>query len=225
MIFEALFLAFALGSEKAQQNAAARQVERWRNDIELQRNEFFMKRKRWQEDKFTLFGEVGSISAAKWEVLEVNRLGHSLQWHAALEKLAILEEGYFPYTTVIRQRTSTSEKTIKLNQYELEKCHYKIEENSMIDNKPCSFGYLALSDVENYINFRKNIGGFCFPCIYEQIPQEIRSMFYSGKVTIGIPYGQEGITPCQIMTIQEARDFMSNTMEERFQKHWAYMHR
>ena len=33
MLFESLYLLFSLGSEKAQQNAAARQVEQWDREL------------------------------------------------------------------------------------------------------------------------------------------------------------------------------------------------
>jgi len=80
--------------------------------------------------------------------------------------------------------------------------------------------YLKLSDVEKYIAHRNSSGNYYRPSMYEQMPQEIRNLFYTGKVTIGVPFGQDGYIPSQVMTIPEAREFMSNKMEERFQKYW-----
>jgi len=177
------------------------------SDMDVQNKPQFAEYCQQNTAVFTLFGTEQLAS------------GKDFRWQEALEKLALLEEGYFPYSTSIRPTESSSEKTIRLNKYELEECHYKIESTSMINNKPCSFGYLALSDVENYINFRKSIGGFYRPSIYEEVPQEIRSLFYDGKVTIGIPFGQDGYVPCQVMTIQEAREFMSRKMEERYRRY------
>lgn len=80
--------------------------------------------------------------------------------------------------------------------------------------------YLKLSDVEKYIVHRNSSGNYYRPSMYEQMPQEIRNLFYTGKVTIGVPFGQDGYIPSQVMTIPEAREFMSRKMEERFQKYW-----
>ncbi len=195
----ALVAVFSLFDTKQQQSTTS--------DMDVQNAPQFAEYCQQNTAVFTLFGTEQLAS------------GKDFHWQEALEKLALLEEGYFPYNTSIRPTESSSEKTIRLNKYELEECHYKIESTSMINNKPCSFGYLALSDVENYINFRKSIGGFYKPSIYEQMPQEIRNLFYDGKVTIGIPFGQDGYVPCQVMTIQEAREFMSRKMEERYRKY------
>ena len=74
--------------------------------------------------------------------------------------------------------------------------------------------------MEKYIVHRNSSGNYYKHSMYEEIPQEVRELFYAGKVTVGIPYGQSGAVPCQPMTIQEARDFMNTAMEERFQEYW-----
>ena len=207
IIMLAVIIVIVIANACINDSNSPRQIERHKKEVEFQREQFLSESRKWGEDKFTLFG-TEEISSGK-----------DFSWREALEKLALLEEGYFPYRTSISPTESTSEKTIRLNQYALEKCHYKIESTSTINNKPCSFGYLALSDVENYISFRKSIGGFYRPSIYEEVPQEIRNLFYAGKVTIGVPFGQDGHIPCQVMTIPEAREFMKRKMEERFQKY------
>ena len=76
MIFEALFLAFTLGSESAERKTAAIKAKSMMNDQETMRREFFAKSRKWQEDMFTLFGTEQLAS------------GKDFHWQEALEKLA-----------------------------------------------------------------------------------------------------------------------------------------
>ncbi len=160
---------------------------------------FFAKSRKWQEDMFTLFGTEQLAS------------GKDFHWKEALEKLALLEEGYFPYShTFELPITDQALEKSKLDGFD---CKIIPTENGKYADL-----YLKLSDVEKYIAHRNRSGNYYRPSMYEQIPQEIRNLFYAGKVTIGIPFGQDGYVPCQVMTISEAREFMSRKMEERFQK-------
>lgn len=52
MIFDALFLAFTLGSEKAKEQSAAMEAKRMMQDETAQRNKFFAEQRKWGEDKF-----------------------------------------------------------------------------------------------------------------------------------------------------------------------------
>lgn len=206
MLFESLWLLLTLGKEKAQQAAAARQVQEWKNDIDLQRKEFFVYKKKWGEDIFTLFGQIGSTG------------GRDHRWNEAKEKLDLLEEGYFPYPMGIRLPITDE----SLCKYKLEKSQYKIVPN---DRNNYAELYMALSSVEDYIDYRNRTGNYYKLSICEEIPKEIRKLFYDGKTTIGVPYGH-GLgqpVPCQAMTFREAREFMQDRMEERFQKYWENM--
>lgn len=204
MIFEALFLAFTLGSENAKKNTATVEVRRMLNDEETMRTEFFAKSRKWQEDMFTLFGTEQLAS------------GKDFQWQEALEKLDLLEEGYFPYSMFLKYPLSEEE----LKKYHMFGFEYKTVPIASGDYADL---YLKLSDVEKYIVHRNSSGNYYMPSKYEQMPQEIRNLFYDGKVTIGVPFGQDGYIPSQVMTIPEAREFMSCKMEERFQKYYEKM--
>lgn len=199
MIFEALFLAFTLGSENAERKTAAIKAKSVMNDQETMRREFFAKSRKWQEDMFTLFGT------------ELIASGKDFHWHEALEKLALLEEGYFPYSLTFE---------LPITNQALEKSKLDGFDCKIVPTASGKYAdlYLKLSDVEKYIAHRNSSGNYYRPSIYEEIPQEIRSLFYDGKVTIGVPFGQDGYIPSQVMTIPEAREFMRDKMEERFQK-------
>lgn len=199
MIFEALFLAFTLGSENAERKTAAIKAKSMMNDQETMRREFFAKSRKWQEDMFTLFGT------------ELIASGKDFHWHEALEKLALLEEGYFPYSLTFE---------LPITNQALEKSKLDGFDCKIVPTASGKYAdlYLKLSDVEKYIAHRNSSGNYYRPSIYEEIPQEIRSLFYDGKVTIGVPFGQDGYIPSQVMTIPEAREFMRDKMEERFQK-------
>lgn len=199
MIFEALFLAFTLGSENAERKTAAIKAKSMMNDQETMRREFFAKSRKWQEDMFTLFGT------------ELIASGKDFHWHEALEKLALLEEGYFPYSLTFE---------LHITNQALEKSKLDGFDCKIVPTASGKYAdlYLKLSDVEKYIAHRNSSGNYYRPSIYEEIPQEIRSLFYDGKVTIGVPFGQDGYIPSQVMTIPEAREFMRDKMEERFQK-------
>lgn len=149
---------------------------------------------------FTLFGTEQIAS------------GKDFRWKEALEKLALLEEGYFPYSMFFKYPLLEEE----LNKYHMSGFAYKVVPTADGDRADL---YLKLSDVENYIVRRNSSGSYYRPSMYEQMPQEIRSLFYAGKVTIGVPFGQDGYIPCQVMTIQEAREFMSRKMEERYRRY------
>lgn len=199
MIFEALFLAFTLGNESAERKTAAIKAKSVMNDQETMRREFFAKSRKWQEDMFTLFGT------------ELIASGKDFHWHEALEKLALLEEGYFPYSLTFE---------LPITNQALEKSKLDGFDCKIVPTASGKYAdlYLKLSDVEKYIAHRNSSGNYYRPSIYEEIPQEIRSLFYDGKVTIGVPFGQDGYIPSQVMTIPEAREFMRDKMEERFQK-------
>jgi hypothetical protein len=199
MIFEALFLAFTLGNESAERKTAAIKAKSMMNDQETMRREFFAKSRKWQEDMFTLFGT------------ELIASGKDFHWHEALEKLALLEEGYFPYSLTFE---------LPITNQALEKSKLDGFDCKIVPTASGKYAdlYLKLSDVEKYIAHRNSSGNYYRPSIYEEIPQEIRSLFYDGKVTIGVPFGQDGYIPSQVMTIPEAREFMRDKMEERFQK-------
>lgn len=204
MIFEALFLAFTLGNECSEKSTAALKASRMLNDKETMRKNFFRDQRRFQQDKFSLFGVVGTTS------------GKDHQWRDALEKLALLEEGYFPYALTFELPITDQ----ALQKSKLDGFDYKIVPTA--SGKYADL-YLELADVEKYIVHRNRSGNYYRPSIYEQMPQEIRNLFYAGKVTIGIPFGQDGYVPCQVMTISEAREFMSRKMEERFQQYYKTM--
>lgn len=204
MIFEALFLAFTLGSESAERKTAAIKAKSMMNDQETMRREFFAKCRKWQEDMFTLFGTEQLAS------------GKDFHWREALEKLALLEEGYFPYSHTFELPITDQ----TLQKSKLDGFDYKIIPTA--SGKYADL-YLKLSDVEKYIVHRNSSGNYYRPSMYEQMPQEIRNLFYTGKVTIGVPFGQDGYIDSQAMTIPEAREFMSRKMEERFQKYFERM--
>lgn len=201
MIFEALFLAFTLGSESAERKTAAIKAKSMMNDQETMRREFFAKSRKWQEDMFTLFGT------------ELIASGRDFHWQEALEKLTLLEEGYFPYALTFELPITDQ----ALQKSKLDGFDYKIVPTA---SERYADLYLKLSDVEKYIVHRNSSGNYYRPSMYEQMPQEIRNLFYAGKVTIGVPFGQDGCIPSQVMTIPEAREFMRDKMEERFQKYW-----
>lgn len=204
MIFEALFLAFTLGNESAERKTATIKAKAMMNDEETMRREFFAKSRKWQEDMFTMFGTEQLAS------------GKDFHWHEALEKLDLLEEGYFPYSQTFE--LPITEQT--LQKYKLDGFGYKTVPTA---SGKCADLYLKLSDVEKFIVHRNSNGNYYRPSMYEQMPQEIRNLFYAGKVTIGVPFGQDGYIPSQVMTIPEAREFMSRKMEERFQKYYEKM--
>lgn len=199
MIFEALFLAFTLGSESAERKTAAIKAKSMMNNQETMRREFFTKSRKWQEDMFTLFGT------------ELIASGKDFHWHEALEKLDLLEEGYFPYALTFELPITDQ----ALQKSKLDGFDYRIVPTA--SSKYADL-YLKLADVEKYIVHRNSSGNYYRPSMYEQMPQEIRSLFYAGKVTIGVPFGQDGYIPSQVMTIPEAREFMRDKMEERCQK-------
>ena len=201
MIFEALFLAFTLGSESAERKTAAIKAKSMMNDQETMRREFFAKSRKWQEDMFTLFGTEQLAS------------GKDFHWQEALEKLALLEEGYFPYSQTFELPITDQ----ALEKSKLDGFDYKIVPS---ESGKYADLYLKLSDVEKYIAHRNRSGNYYRPSMYEQMPQEIRNLFYAGKITIGVPFGQDGYIPSQVMTIPEAREFMRDKMEERFQKYY-----
>ena len=199
-----IILALALANEKGQQNYAARETKRMLNDQETMRREFFAKSRKWQEDMFTLFGTERFAS------------GRDFHWQEALEKLALLEEGYFPYGMFYKYPLLEEE----LKKYHMFGFAYKTVPRA--SGKYADL-YLKLSDVEKYIVHCNSNGNYYRPSIYEEVPQEIRNLFYAGKVTIGVPFRQDDYMPCQAMTIPEAREFMSRKMEERFQKYYENM--
>ena len=201
MIFEALFLAFTLGSESAERKTAAIKAKSMMNDQETMRREFFTKSRKWQEDMFTLFGTEQLAS------------GKDFHWQEALEKLALLEEGYFPYALTFELPITDQ----ALQKSKLDSFDYKIVPTA--SGKYADL-YLELADVEKYIVHRNSSGNYYRPSMYEQMPQEIRNLFYAGKVTIGVPFGQGGYIPSQVMTFQQAREFMSGVMEKRFERYW-----
>jgi len=202
MIFDWLYLAVALGSESAERKTAEMKAKQMLNDAELMRKEFFGNSRKHKEDVFMLFGKPDDK-------------GKDLQWHEAQEKLELLQDGYFPYS-IVMEYPITDEAMEKDN---LKNLQYKIVPT--VSEKYVDI-YLKLTDVEPYI-VRRNSFYHYRPSIYEQIPSEVRNLFNEGKVTIGIPFGQADRTYCQVMTIQEAKEFMSTIMENRFQKYWARM--
>lgn len=202
MIFDWLYLALALGSESSERKTAEMKAKQMLNDAELMRKEFFEKSRKYKEDTFMLFGKP-------------NDRGKVHQWHEALEKLELLQDSYFPYSIVMENPISDE----VLEKNNLKNLQYKIVPT--VSEKYVDI-YLKLTDVEPYI-VRRNSTYHYRPSIYEQIPSEVRNLFNEGKVTIGIPFGQADSTPCQVMTIQEAKVFMSTIMENRFQKYWEWM--
>ena len=199
MILELLFLAFALGSEKAEQNAAALQVQRWNKDVDRQRKEFFAKQKKWGNDRFLFMGEVGSYD------------GKEYSWKDVLEKLDLIEEGYwFEHGTMKLPITDECMKERSMDglQWKFVLCSVSDYVNY----------YLKLTDIEKHIAYRNSNGVHWKHSMYEDYIPDLRNLVYNGKVTIGVPFCAPDSEPCRVMTIQEARDFMNNKMEERFQK-------
>ena len=201
MIFEILYLLFTHGSKKAKEDIAAREAKRMLRDETAMRKEFFARKRRYQEDKFTLFGEVGNTN------------GKDHQWHEALEILDRLESGYFPYSWTFHYPLSNED----LKKSKIKNFNYKVVPKESGDYADI---YLKLSDVEDFITYRNSNGRYFMRSTFEEIPQEIRKLLYDGKITIGIPYGQDGNVSCQVMTLQEAREFMQNTMKRRFQNYY-----
>lgn len=206
MIFDALFLAFTLGSENAKEQTAAMEAKRIMQDENAQRNRFFAEQRKWQEDKFTLFGKVG------------NSDGYDFQWREALEKITLLDEGYFPFALTLELPISNT----VLEKRKLKGFQYKSIPTA---NGKYTDLYLKLSDVENYIVHRNRSGNHYKRSMYEEIPQEVRELFYAGNTTIGIPFGQVSSVACQAMTIQQARNFMQTVMEKRFQEWFARLNK
>lgn len=204
MLCESIYLLLTIGGEWINHQAAIVEASRMLNDKETMRKNFFDNQRRLQQDKFTLFGAVGTTS------------GKDHQWREALEKLALLEEGYFPYALTFELPITDQ----ALQKSKLDGFDYKIVPTA---NERYADLYLKLSDVEKYIVHRNSSGNYYRPSMYEQMPQEIRNLFYAGKVTIGVPFGQDGYVPSQVMTIPEAREFMSRKMEDRFEDYWKTM--
>ncbi len=204
MLCESIYLLLTIGGEKINHQAAIAEASRMMNDKETMRKNFFHDQRRFQQDKFTLFGAVGTTS------------GKDHQWREALEKLTLLEEGYFPYALTFELPITDQ----ALQKSKLDGFDYKIVPTA--SGKYADL-YLKLADVEKYIVHRNSSGNYYRPSMYEQMPQEIRNLFYAGKVTIGIPFGQDGYVPSQVMTIPEAREFMNNKMENRFEDYWKTM--
>lgn len=202
MIFDWLYLAFALGSESAERKTAEMKAKQMLNDAELMRKEFFAKSRKYKEDLFMLFGKPDDR-------------GKDHQWHEAMEKLDLLQDGYFPYS-IMMEYPITDE---VLEKYKLKNFQYKLVPTA--SEKYVDI-YLKLTDVEQYIALRNSTYHYR-PSIYEEIPLEVRNLFHEGKVTIGIPFAQADSTPCQVKTISEAKEFMSTIMENRFQKYWTRM--
>lgn len=200
MFCELLCLLCVFGGGNIKQHSAATEGYYMTDSINTRRTEFFAKSRKWQEDMFTLFGTEQLAS------------GKDFHWQEALEKLALLEEGYFPYSQTFELPITDQ----ALQKSKLDGFDYKIVPTA---SGKCADLYLKLSDVEKYIAHRNSSGNYYRPSMYEQMPQEIRNLFYAGKVTIGVPFGQDGYIPFQAMTIPEARKFMSRKMEERFQKY------
>ena len=200
MFFESLFLAFRLGSEKAQQNAAAMEVRRMANDESYQRQRFFEEQKRLQNDKFLFCGKM-----------------NDLPWNRILELLDLIDEGYFPAACVIN--TNSKEKTLRF--FGLEKYNYK----AVPFGGSLACAYLKMSDVMDYFDQ----GGTCrnwTGCdgTYHQAVMSwdsVRKLLEQGRVMIGLPFGNDNEP--QIMTTAEAREYMSCKMEERFQKYYEKM--
>ena len=86
MLCESIYLLLTIGGEWINHQAAIVEASRMMNDKETMRKNFFHDQRRFQQDKFTLFGAVGTTS------------GKDFHWQEALEKLTLLEEGYFPYS-------------------------------------------------------------------------------------------------------------------------------
>lgn len=128
--------------------------------------------------------------------------------------LDLIDEGFWPVPKVFKSPISSE----VLQKSKLEGFQYKV-----VQKGDYAELYLRLSEVENYIVHRNSSGNYYKRSMYEEIPQEVRELFYAGKTTIGIPFGQVGSVPCQAMTTQEAREFMERTMEERFQEYWKSM--
>lgn len=197
MIFESLFLAFTLGSEKAQQKSAAIEARRMEKDKSFQRQRFFEDQKRWKADKFSFCGKM-----------------NDLQWNRILELLDLIDEGYFPAAYVI----DINSKEKALQRYGLENYSYK--EVPFGGSLACI--YLKMSDAMDYFDR----GGTCRDwtgCdgIYHQAVMSwhsVRELLKQGKVIIGLPFGND--SEPQTMTTAEAREFMSNKMEELFQNYW-----
>ena len=202
MIFDWLYLAFALGSESAERKTAEMKAKQMLNDAELMRKEFFGNSRKYKEDMFMLFGKP-------------HDRGKAHQWHEALEKLELLQDGYFPYSIVMEYPITD----VALEKDNLKNLQYKIVPTVSAKHVEV---YLKVTDVEQYIACRNSTYHYR-PSIYEQIPSEVRNLFNEGKVTIGIPFGQADSTYCQVMSILEAKEFMSTIMENRFQKYWARM--
>jgi hypothetical protein len=200
MIFESLFLAFALGSQCAQEQTSAMEVQRMEKDESFQRKRFFEDQKRWKTDKFSFCGKM-----------------NDLQWNRILELLDLIDEGYFPAAYVI----DTNSKEKALQRYGLENYSYK--EVPFGGSLACI--YLKMSDTMDYFDH----GGTCRDwtgCdgIYHQAVMSwhsVRELLKQGKVIIGLPFGND--SEPQTMTTAEAREFMSRKMEERFQKYYKTM--
>lgn len=197
MIFESLFLAFALGSQCAQEQTSAMEVRRMEKDESFQRQRFFEDQKRWKADKFSFCGKI-----------------NDLPWNRILELLDLIDEGYFPAAYVI----DINSKEKALQRYGLENYSYK--EVPFGGSLACI--YLKMSDAMDYFDH----GGTCRDwtgCdgIYHQAVMSwhsVRELLKQGKVIISLPFGND--SEPQTMTTAEAREFMSNKMEELFQNYW-----
>ena len=195
MIFESLFLAFTLGSQYGQEQTAAMEVRRKENDESFQRQRFFDDQKKWQADKFSFCGKM-----------------NDLQWNRILELLDLIDEGYFPASYIID--INSREKALQC--YGLENYSYK--EVPFGGALACI--YLKMSDAMDYFEH----GGSCRDWTgcdgtYHQAVmswEPVRELLEQGKVIIGLPFGKD--SEPQTMTTAEARIFMENIMEERFQK-------
>lgn len=204
MLFDSLFLLFSLGSERGRAVSAAKQVEQWKNDEDRQRREFLEEHRRWQKDKFCFCADVGS------------NLGNEYSQRIILEKLKLIEAGYSPYGEIVNiQDASPYSLWLRAKQFE----HKLVRDTP---SSPFVHFHVKLTDMEAFIeNEYKFTGVNPYHSLdTAKISPEIRSLWKERKVTIGIPMLSEGYGLCQIMTTNEARIFMDNVLEERFQKYW-----
>ena len=192
MIFESLFLALTFGKEKAQRSAANQQIRQWKDDSDMQRKNFFADQKKWKKDVFA-FGDTLN----------------GLQWKRILELLDLIDKGYFPVSCVINPNDKS-----EIQHYGLEKYTYKTFPNT---GNLVSV-YLKMSDAKNYFehgNTCRNWIG-CDGKFHSSAMTQIFDLLNNGKVKIGLPFGESN--ELKIMTTNEARKYMEDVMEERFQK-------
>ena len=203
MWLEALFLALSLNENSTKQKSAARKVKPVCIDKDRERQYFFDKQRRFGYDKFIFMEKIGSTDGKKYS------------WIKILEKLDLLEEGYWCEGHFVNKNSlNPASKEHDTD----ERLHWKIVPNGCSD---CFDYYLKLSDINKDIPRGENKDFDFVKLSFNNCGKTLCDLVLNGKVTIGLPFGTTTFSvPCRAMTFQEAREFMAQIMEDMFQRYY-----